>query len=101
MKKRAKRLMGALMLATGALGTAFWLRRGRTTMQERDAGASRGSVGDRWARPGMSVTFRAQLMPGRSRTERTFSVAQLLPSNRVTLEGFAGEHTETEFEPLR
>lgn len=56
---------------------------------------------DRWARPGMSVTFRAQLMPGRDRAERTFHVAQLLPSGRVVLEGFAGEHTETEFEPLR
>ena len=60
---------------------------------------NRGSA-DRWARPGMSITFRAELMPGRSRAERTFHVAEVLPSGRVLLEGFAGEHTETEFETL-
>ena len=49
----------------------------------------------------MSVTFRAQLMPGRTRSERTFRVAEVLPSSRVTLEGFTGEHTETEFEAIR
>jgi hypothetical protein len=53
-----------------------------------------------WARPGMSVTFRAELMPGRSRAERTFRVAGVLPSRRVTLNGFAGEHVASEFEPL-
>ena len=63
--------------------------------EERDRSA------DKWARPGMSVTFRAELMPGRDRAERTFRVVKMLPSRRVTLEGFAGEHTETEFEPLR
>jgi hypothetical protein len=56
---------------------------------------------DKWARPGMNVTFRAELMPGRSRSERTFRVIQLLPSGRVLLEGFAGEHAEQEFEPAR
>jgi len=40
-------------------------------------------------------------MPGRSRAERTFRVARLLPSGRVTLEGAAGEHAESEFIPLR
>ena len=70
--------------------------RGKDSEEERER-----SVEDRWARPGMSVTFRAELMPGRSRSERTFRVAQLLPSNRVVLEEFAGEHTETEFEPLQ
>ena len=54
-----------------------------------------------WARPGMSVTFRAELMPGRDRAGRTFRVAEVLPSRRVTLRGFAGEHNATEFEPLR
>ncbi len=49
----------------------------------------------------MSVTFRGELMPGRSRAERTYKVVRLLPSGRVVLEGFAGEHTETEFEALR
>ncbi len=56
---------------------------------------------DRWARPGMSVTFRAELMPGRSRAERTFRVREVLASNRVRLEGFAGEHAESEFERPR
>ena len=56
---------------------------------------------DRWARPGMSVTFRAELMPGRDRAARTFHIAELLPSGRVTLKDFAGEHAEAEFEPLR
>jgi hypothetical protein len=49
----------------------------------------------------MHVTFRAEVMPGRSRSERTFKVIKVLSSNRVTLEGFAGEHTETEFENSR
>ena len=57
--------------------------------------------GDRWARPGMDVTFRAELMPGRGRSERTFRVASIHPSGRVTLEGFTGDHSETEFEPIR
>lgn len=54
-----------------------------------------------WARPGMRVTFRAELMPGRDRAARTFRVNEVLPSRRVTLNGFAGEHTASEFEPLR
>jgi hypothetical protein len=49
----------------------------------------------------MEATFRAELMPGRSRAERTFRVARLLPSGRVTLDGVAGEHAESEFEPVR
>ena len=87
---------------TGALGTTVLLSRRRKTMRGADSReqGERGGA-DRWARPGMSVTFRAELMPGRSRSERTFRIARLLPSNRVVLEGFAGEHTETEFEPLQ
>lgn len=54
-----------------------------------------------WARPNMPVTFRAELMPGRSREERTFRVNELLPSGRVTLHGFVGEHAEQEFEPIK
>ena len=55
-------------------------------------------AGDVWARPGMSVTFRAELMPGRSAPERTFRVARVLGSLRVLVEGIAGEHTATEFD---
>lgn len=53
-----------------------------------------------WARPEMFVTFRAELMPGRNREERTFLIKQVLPNNRVLLYDFAGEHLENEFEPL-
>ena len=53
---------------------------------------------DVWARPGMQVTFRAEVMPGRDRHERTFQVKELLPSGRVLLNGAAGEHAEKEFE---
>ncbi|HVF51471.1 MAG TPA: hypothetical protein VNA19_15395 [Pyrinomonadaceae bacterium] len=105
MKKRAKRLIGALALATGAAGAALWLRRGAAGKPEDKATKKRQrkqpNEADRWARPGMSVTFRAELRPGLSRAERTFRIEQVLPSGRVVLQGFAGEHTETEFEPER
>ena len=57
--------------------------------------------GDVWARPGMMVTFRAELMPGRDRNERTFRVKELLVSGRVSLHGADGEHAEKEFEPVQ
>lgn len=53
-----------------------------------------------WARPGMEVTFRAELMPGREREKRTFRVKEVSANGRVLLEGFAGEFTEREFEPI-
>jgi hypothetical protein len=49
----------------------------------------------------MSVTFRAEVMPGRDRHERTFLVKELLPSGRVSLNGADGEHAEKEFEPIQ
>ena len=58
-------------------------------------------VGDVWARPGMMVTFRAELMPGRDRIERTVRVKELLASGRVSLHGVDGEHAEKEFEPVQ
>jgi hypothetical protein len=33
-----------------------------------------------WARPEMQVTFRAEIMPGRSREERTFRVKTYVPT---------------------
>ncbi|MDQ3252717.1 MAG: hypothetical protein M3R15_02235 [Acidobacteriota bacterium] len=94
--------MGALAVAVGAFGTTLMLKRRESMQQRRTPGRDEGrSSADRWARPGMSVTFRGELMPGRSRVERTYKVVRLLPSGRVMLEGFAGEHTETEFEALR
>ncbi len=50
------------------------------------AAAEGARADDRWARPGMSVTFR---------------VSEVRPSMRVLLAGFVGEHAASEFEPLR
>ena len=61
----------------------------------------RRKAGDVWARPGMPVTFRAEVMPGRDRNERTFVVKELLSSGRVSLHDVDGEHTEKEFEPIQ
>lgn len=54
-----------------------------------------------WARPKMEITFRAELMPGKNRQERTFKVEKVLPNGRVILQDFVGEHRESEFEPVR
>lgn len=48
----------------------------------------------------MEVTFRAELMPGKSREERTFKISKVMWNGRVLLHEFAGEHRESEFEPL-
>ena len=101
MKKRAKRWASALLFATGAVSTTLLLKRRKAMDGKRASRDDRDRSADKWARPGMRVTFRAELMPGRSRSERTFKIVKVLPSNRVTLEGFAGEHTETEFETAR
>jgi hypothetical protein len=107
MKKRTRRWFGALAglagVTAGALGAAVLLRRRANAPDEKKSIYPEYNRGpeDRWARPGMSVTFRAELMPGRSRSERTFRVEEVLNSNRIILEDFAGEHAETEFEPRR
>jgi hypothetical protein len=94
MKRETKRLLSSLAgIAAGAVGTAFLVRK-RTKSKEA-------ANGNRWARPGMIVTFRAELMPGRDASERTFRVKTLLPSDRVLLDGVAGEHARGEFERLR
>jgi hypothetical protein len=56
---------------------------------------------DIWARPQMKITFRAELMPGKTSEDRTFTIKEVLANGRVTLHDFAGEHRETEFEPVR
>ncbi len=107
MRKTAKRLLGGLALAAGGVGALALLKgRRRAASQgkaersaERETARERGQ--NRWARPGMSVTFRGELMPGRQRAERTFRVVELLSSGRVRLDGVAGEHTEHEFEHVR
>ena len=86
-------MLGAFALTAGAVGaaSAYWKR--KNMHAERKAG-------DVWARPGMMVTFRAELMPGRERGERTFRVKELFASGRVSLHGVDGEHAEKEFEPV-
>lgn len=96
MKKTTKRVLGATALAAGALAAAgAYLRKkkGKMGMQQQRAREK-----DVWARPGMVVTFRAELMPGRDREQRTARVKELLPSGRVTLNEVAGEHAQNEFE---
>jgi hypothetical protein len=97
MKKRTKRWLGGLAIAAGAVGVA------RAYLKRKNMAAipkPQKHVGDVWARPGMRVTFRAELMPGRDRDNRTFRVKELLPSGRVSLHDVDGEHTESEFEPI-
>jgi hypothetical protein len=99
MKKRTKRLLGGLALAAGALGAV-----GAYLGKRKDKPVKKNKLrtkDDVWARPGMQVTFRAELMPGRDRNERTFQVKELLPSGRVLLNGPAGEHAEKEFERVQ
>ena len=82
-----------MALGAGSISAALhWKRNNRTV----DRKAS-----DVWARPGMEVTFRAELMPGRDRQQRTFLVKELLSSGRVSLRGVDGEHAEKEFEPIQ
>jgi hypothetical protein len=94
MNKRTGWLIGAFALAAGAIGaaSAYWKR--KNVHETRKAA-------DVWARPGMMVTFRAELMPGRDRSERTFQVKELFSSGRVSLHGVNGEHAEKEFEPVQ
>lgn len=105
-KKRRGRWLGALAglagLTAGAFGAALLMRRrGEAGKPKSIYPEYNRRETDRWARPGMPVTFRAELMPGRGRAERTSRVAQVLPSGRVTLEDFSGDHAEPEFEPIR
>jgi hypothetical protein len=53
-----------------------------------------------WARPEMSVTFRAQIMPGKNHKERTFRIKEVLKNGRVVLYDFPGEHRESSFEAV-
>ena len=101
MKKGTKRLLGGLALGAAALGTIGAIIMNRDGNSKRKRGRNQNRANDIWARPGMKVTFRAELMPGREGSERTFRITDLLPSGRVLLEGVAGEHAQKEFEPVR
>lgn len=99
MKKSTRRLLGGIALAAGAVGAvgAFITKnKGMGTKPQRAA-----STENVWARPGMTVTFRAELMPGRDREARTARVKELLPSGRVLLHEVAGEHAQNEFDAIR
>ena len=100
MKNRTKRLLGGIALAAGGLGAigTFLIRKKNLAITKKRTEVQRNNV---WARPGMSVTFRAELMPGRSNDERTFRVTEVLTSGRVLLDRAAGEHAENEFERAR
>ena len=102
MRKNTKRVVGGIALAAGALGAigAVMMKMKRSNQPVR-ARRESDKTADTWARPGMEVVFRAELMPGRHTSERTFQVKSLLPSGRVLLEGVAGEHTQKEFQPIR
>jgi hypothetical protein len=49
---------------------------------------------------GTRLTFRAEVMPGRETSERTYEVARVLASGRIELANLHGQHAITEFEPL-
>ncbi len=94
MKKRTRWLLGGLAIGAGAVSAASaYLKKKKVATPKK--------TGDVWARPGMPVTFRAELMPGRDRHQRTFLVKELLSSGRVSLQGVDGEHAEKEFEPIQ
>jgi len=94
MRKRTRWLLGGFAIGAGA-ASAF------VTLLKKGKVAAPKTVGGVWARPGMPVTFRAELMPGRDRDQRTFLVKELLPSGRVSLHGVDGEHAEKEFDPVQ
>ncbi len=99
MNKGTKRLLGSLALVAGALGAVTTILRKRNSVKPKQH--LEPNPRDVWARPGMTVTFRAELMPGRDREARTFRVTELLSSGRVLLDGVAGEHAEKEFDAIR
>jgi hypothetical protein len=101
MRKSTKRLLGGVVLAAGALGTIGAVLMKTKSSSGRKRRREIAALENAWARPGMRVIFRAEVMPGRETSERTFRVVTLLPSGRVLLEGASGEHAEKEFERIR
>jgi hypothetical protein len=55
---------------------------------------------DVWARPEMQVTFRAEIMPGKTSEERTFRVKTVHSNGRVSLYDFPDQHRQASFEPI-
>ena len=73
MAKRTRWFLGGLALGAGSISAAlaYWKRNNKPVEKK---------TGHVWARPGMPVTFRAELMPGRDRQQRTFHVKEVLSS---------------------
>lgn len=94
MNKSTRWLLGGIALGAGAMSAVRTYWKKPNVRPEKKAGHV-------WARPGMPVTFRAELMPGRDRNQRTFHVKELLPSGRISLHGVDGEHAEKEFDPVQ
>ena len=93
-------MLGGLALAAGAFSAAgAYIKRSKRMGTQPQPVASTGA--GVWARPGMTVTFRAELMPGRDREARTARVKELLPSGRVLLHEVAGEHAQNEFDAIK
>jgi hypothetical protein len=97
MRKGTKRMLGSLALAAGAVGAAGAYIGSKKKRKPKPPRTSENAA-NVWARPGMTVTFRAELMPGRDREARTARIKDLLPSGRVTLHEVSGEHARNEFE---
>src|SRR5713226_5726606 len=98
MRKSTKRFVAGLALTAGAVGAIGAVLMKKNSGTGRDRRREKSRAIDTWARPGMKVIFRAELMPGRDGSERTFHVEKLLPSGRVLLDRVSGEHAEREFE---
>lgn len=101
MKHSTKRWVGLTALTLGALGATGAVLMRMKNFRGKIGGKREAKAVSVWARPGMQVTFRAELMPGRDASERVYRVKELLPSGRVLLHDFAGEHNEKEFEQIR
>jgi hypothetical protein len=97
--RKGTKLLGGLALAAGAVGAAGAYIGRKKKVKPKQSRTSENAA-NVWARPGMAVTFRAELMPGRDREARTARVKDLLPSGRVTLHEVSGEHARNEFEAI-
>ena len=74
----------------------FKYHRGAAPAKSQKRGLAQG-----WAEIGMSLTFRAELMPGREPVERTYTVASVLANGRDEWVCLTGQHAEREFEAAR
>ena len=77
MKKATKRLLGGIaFLTAGALGAIGAVLMRNNTGSRRERRREKSRVADMWARPGMKVVFRAELMPGRAHISATLDFSR-------------------------